>query len=215
MKVIPHAEARARTHEIANVLTGGGLACFPVRGAYRIAADARSEAAVTRLMQSKRRAKNHPTLILVADLAGAQGVIDGASWRTTRRLVDRLWPGPLTIVLPPSDELPPKVRKLLTRATGKLGIRVPDDPLTTGIVKHFGGPLLLSSANLEQKPGASSASAVKQRFVHAVDIWVDAGDIAPAPSSTIIEVTESSWKILRDGAISLADIERATGEARA
>jgi L-threonylcarbamoyladenylate synthase len=120
-----------------------------------------------------------------------------------------MWPGPLTLVLPPSEDLPVKVRKVLTRATGKLGVRVPDDALTQAILGALGASMLISSANLEQKPGASSASAVRQRFVHAVDIWVDAGDLAPAPSSTIIEVTETSWKSLRDGAIPLADIEHA------
>lgn len=209
MKVIPVAEAPKRVAELTRVLEDGGLACFPLRGAYRIAADARSEAAVTRLMQSKRRSKNHPALIIVADLAAARGVVDGTAWRLTKRLASKLWPGPVTLVLPPSDDLPAKVKKVLTRATGKIGVRVTDDPLASLIVKRFGGPLLLSSANLEQKPGASSAAAVKQRFVHAVDIWVDAGDIAADPPSTLVEVSEDAWKVLRDGAISAAEIERA------
>jgi L-threonylcarbamoyladenylate synthase len=210
MKVIPVAAATDRADEIARVLADGGLACFPVRGAYRIAADARSADAVTRLIQSKRRAKNHPALILVADLANARGVVHGTRWRTTKRLAERLWPGPLTLVLPPSDELPPKVRAVLTRATGKLGVRMPEDTLASIIVHTFGGPLLLSSANHEQKPGSGSAAAVRQRFSRAVDIWVDAGDVPSAPPSTIVEVTETSWKILREGAVPRADIELAT-----
>jgi len=120
-----------------------------------------------------------------------------------------LWPQPLTLVLPPSAALPAKVRSMLTRATGKLGIRVPDDPLASAILAAFGGPLLLSSANLEQKPGASSAAAVRQRFAGSVDIWVDAGDVRPGPPSTVVEVTEQAWKVLRDGSIPLAELERA------
>lgn len=203
------SEAAARAHEIAAVLSGGGLACFPVRGAYRIAADARSEDAILRLMQSKRRARNHPTLILVGDLAAARSVVDGTAWTTTKRLAERLWPGPLTLVLPPSDDLSPKIKKLLARATGKLGVRMSDDPLASAVVRGFGGPLLLSSANLEQKPGSTSAAAVRQRFVNTVDIWVDAGDIKPTPPSTVVEVTETAWKILRQGAVPLADVESA------
>ncbi len=213
MKLIPVAEAPARVAEIVAALAAGGLACFPVRGAYRLAADARSVDAITRLMQSKRRARNHPTLILVADLAAARSFVDGTTWQTTERLAERLWPGPLTIVLPPSDELSPKLKKLLTRATGKLGIRVPSDPLTSAVLRQFGSPLLMSSANLEQKPGASSAATVRQRFVNAVDVWVDAGDVKPGPPSTIVEITETSWKIVREGAVPLADLERATASA--
>ncbi len=209
MKLIPSAEAPARVAEIAAALAEGGLACFPVRGAYRIAADARSEDAILRLMQSKRRARNHPTLILVGDLAAARDIVDGTTWKTTKRLAERLWPGPLTLVLPPSEDLAPRIKKLLTRATGKLGVRMSDDPLASAVMRRFGGPLLLSSANLEQKPGSTSAAAVRQRFLNTVDVWVDAGDIKPTPPSTVVEVTETSWKILRQGAVALADVESA------
>jgi L-threonylcarbamoyladenylate synthase len=209
MKVIPIAEAPARIAEITRVLADGGLACFPMRGGYRIAVDARSEDAVGRLMQSKRRARNHPALVLVGSLSAASEVVAGTTWPTTRRLAERLWPGPLTLVLPPSDRLPTKVRKVLTRATGKLGVRVTDDPIAAAVVMQFGGPVLLSSANLEQKPGAASASVVKQRFVRAVDVWVDAGDLPPAPPSTIVEVDEGGWTLVRDGAVPVAAIERA------
>lgn len=209
MKTIPLAEASDRAAEVATVITDGGLACFPVGGAYRIAADARSEAAITRLMQSKRRARNHPTLVLVTDLAAAQDVVDGTSWKITKRIAEKLWPGPLTIVLPPSSTLPSKVSKLLARATGKIGVRISADPLATQVVQSFNGPVLLSSANLERKPGSSSAAAVRKGFMSSIDVWVDAGDPKPSPPSTIIEVTETGWKLVREGALAIADIERA------
>lgn len=210
MKVIPFAQAQQRADEVARVLADGGLACFPMRGAYRLAVDARSEAAVERLMHSKRRAKHHPSLVLVADLAGAKGVVEGTGWSTTRRLAERLWPGPLTMVLPPSAHLPGKLKKTLAKATGTVGVRVPDDALTLAVVRAFGGPILLSSANLEAKPGASSAATVHQRFVRTVDVWVDAGDMTPSPPSTIVSVTDGAWELVRDGAISRAALERAT-----
>ncbi len=210
MKVIPFAQAQQRADEVARVLADGGLACFPMRGAYRLAVDARSEAAVERLMHSKRRAKHHPSLVLVADLAGAKGVVEGTGWSTTRRLAERLWPGPLTMVLPPSAHLPGKLKKTLAKATGTVGVRVPDDPFVLQVLRAFGGPLLLSSANLEQKPGASSAATVHQRFVRAIDIWVDAGDVTPAPPSTVVAVKDGSWELVRDGAISREAIERAS-----
>lgn len=211
MKVIPVAEAKARVSEIANILAEGGLACFPLRGTYRIVADVRSVDAVTRLVQSKRRAKNHPALIAIPNLAAAREIVDGTAWKTTKRLADKLWPGPITLVLPPSNDLPAKIRTVLCKATGKLGVRVPQDPLAAAILRAFGGPLLLSSANLEKKPGANSASAVKQRFNTSVDVWVDAGDVPAAPPSTIIELTDAGFTMLREGAVTRADIEKALG----
>ncbi len=213
MKIIPLADALAHAPDLAATLTAGGLVCFPIGGIYRVVADARSDAAITRLMQSKRRARNHPALILVRDLAAARAVVKGTAWRLTQRLAQRLWPGPLTLVLPPSDDLPAAIKKLLTRATGALGIRVPDEPLAIDVLRAFGGPLLVSSANLEQKPGATSAAAIRQRFVHSIDAWVDGGDTRPAPPSTVVELTETAWTLVREGAITRAQLEQAAPTA--
>ncbi len=209
MKVVPVADAEAHVAEIAALVAGGGLACIPLRGAYRIIADARSETAITRLVQSKRRAHNRPALILVSDLAAARELVDGTSWPLTIRATKKLWPGPVTLVLPPSKKLPAKITKLLARSTGRLGIRVPDDALSASILEKFGAPLLVSSANIENKPGSTSASAVRQRFERSVDIWIDAGDIRPEPPSTLIDISETGWELVREGAIARAVIERA------
>jgi tRNA A37 threonylcarbamoyladenosine synthetase subunit TsaC/SUA5/YrdC len=83
MKIIPIADAPARAAEITQVLTDGGLACFPVNGTYRLAADASSDAAIMRLAQSKRRMRNHPALVLVSDLGATRSIVDGASWAIT------------------------------------------------------------------------------------------------------------------------------------
>jgi L-threonylcarbamoyladenylate synthase len=213
MKVIPHSEAEARATEIAASITAGGLACIPLRGAYRVLADARSEAAITKLSQSKRRAHNRPALIVVGDLASARDIVDGTTWPLTQKLTSALWPGPVTLVLPPSKRLAPRIAKLLSRSTGMIGVRVPDDPLAERVVAAFGGPLLVSSANIESKPGASSAVAVRQRFDRALDIWVDAGDVKPMPPSTLVAIDETSWKIVREGAVSREAIEKAAGTA--
>jgi L-threonylcarbamoyladenylate synthase len=213
MKIIPIADASARVAEVTQVLTDGGLACFPVNGTYRLAADATSGAAITRLAQSKRRARNHPALVLVSDLGATRSIVDGASWAITQRLAGELWPGPLTLALPPSKQLPAELRKLLARATGTIGVRVPDDPIAALVLRAFGRPLLLSSANLERKPGSSSAATVRQRFLGSIDVWVDAGDITPTAPSTIVELTETSWKVVRDGAVPLARLERAAATA--
>lgn len=209
MRIIAHADAVTRATDIAEVISAGGLACIPIRGAYRMLADARSHAAITRLAQSKRRAHNRPALIIVPDLATARDIVDGTEWPLTRKLTQALWPGPLTLVLPPSSQLPAKVAKLLTRSTGKLGVRLPDDPLSAAVVKAVGGPVLVSSANIENKPGASSADVVRKRFERVLDVWVDAGDVQPEPPSTLVEVDENTWKIVREGAVSRAAIEDA------
>lgn len=200
MKTIQAADGQSAVGELVEALSAGHLVCLPVRGAYRILADVRSQEAINRLEQSKRRTHNRPALVMVSNLAAADVVVDGTTWTTTKRLAKMFWPGPLTLVLPPSDQLEPKIKKALTRSTGTIGVRAPATPLVAAVLKEFSGPVLVSSANIEKKPGASSAAAVRQRFSQAVDIWVDAGDLKPEPVSTLIEVTETGWKLVREGA---------------
>jgi L-threonylcarbamoyladenylate synthase len=209
LKTIPLTDALGRTAEIVEVLAAGNLACIPIRGAYRIIADARSDAALNRLAQSKRRAHNRPALILVSDLASACDIVDGTTWPLAKRITKSLWPGPLTLVLPGSERLPAKIKKVLTRSTGRIGIRVPDDALTKAIVREFKAPIVVSSANLENKPGSGSAATVRARFARAVDVWVDGGDMPAEPASTLVELTETEWNVTRPGAVSHDEILRA------
>lgn len=211
MKVIPVAEATDAVGELVEALAAGRLVCIPVRGAYRILADARSLDAITRLEQSKRRTHTRPALVIVSGLAAAKELVDGTEWALTKRLAKKFWPGSLTLVLPPSDKLAPKIKKALTRSTGAIGVRATANGLCAAIVKELGAPVLVSSANLEKKPGAGSASTVKARFQTTVDIWVDAGDLKSEPPSTLVSVTQEGWKMIREGAVSADAITTALG----
>lgn len=197
--------------ELVATLRAGGLVCVPVRGAYRLVVDAVCEPAVNRLMQLKRRTSNRPALVLVPDLASAAVIVDGTRWPTTQKLARSFWPGGLTLVLPPSDDLPIKVKKVLTRATGKIGVRVSSDPIAAELVRAFAGPLLASSANLERKVGAGSAAAIRARFAGKIDAWIDSGDPAAEPASTLVEVNADGWAMVREGAIGRAALEHVAG----
>jgi len=203
MKTIKlHELSESPTHydTLARTLENGGLICVPCRGTYRILADIRDAGAVTSLMQSKRRTSSSPSLVFVNDvdeIALVASEVDPAA----RSLAQALWPGPLTILFEPSRDLFRKVIKQVARANGHIGVRVPEDELVRRIVKTFGGPVLVSSANRENRAGASSPAQVRKNFVSRVDFFVDAGDLPGAPSSTVVEVDSGEIQIARDGAI--------------
>ncbi len=185
----------------------GGLACFPVNGTYRLAADATSDAAITRLAQSKASAQP-PALVLVSDLGATRSIVDGASWPLTQRLAAKLWPG--------------RSRSRCRRATSSPASSASSSPARPG-PSACASPMIRSprtccarsagrcscrARTSSASPARSSAATVRQRFIGAVDVWVDAGDITPAAASTIVELTETSWKVVRDGAVPLARLER-------
>jgi tRNA threonylcarbamoyl adenosine modification protein (Sua5/YciO/YrdC/YwlC family) len=203
MRTIPLREfdANPSLHsEITTVLENGGLVCHPAPSGYKLVADLGSPAAITAMLQAKRRVGHAPSLVFVPDESWVDRVAESVT-DEARKLMRGLWPGPVTLLFKASEELHPKVRKPLTKAKGWLGVRVPDDPFCLRVVRAFGRPLLVSSANLSSKRGAHSLAQVKKNFGRTVELLVDAGDIAPAEKSTLVDVSNGSPSVIRAGAV--------------
>lgn len=186
-----------------------GLICFPCRGTYRIAASLLSEEAVLELLQTKRRSRHKHALVLVSELAMleqmASEIPDGA-----RRLIEALWPGDLTLRLPlDKGELPRKVYKELSKPDKKVGFRLAVSPAAQLLVRQSGVPLLVSSANLSQKAGAASVAAIRKHFSRDVALFIDSGDLPAAPASTVVDFNGDGYKLVREGTVSQAVIDKA------
>jgi len=199
-----------RYREVADALREGGLVCFPARGAYRIAADLTSERAVARLIQSKRRTAKAPALVFVANEA-MLAVVAAEIPEPARTLARRFWPGSVTLLFAAHPDLPQKVVKPLTKANGRLGVRVPANVVARRIVSEFGGPLLISSANVASKQGSASPAQVRKNFMGKVDLFVDAGDLVPSGASTVVWVEHQACKVTRPGLISAEEIHAVAG----
>jgi L-threonylcarbamoyladenylate synthase len=203
LRTIPYPEiAKDPTiyKEVGAVLEQGGLVCVPTPSGYKLLADLASPKAITAMLQAKRRVKNAPALVFVPDAAWVERVVDSVS-EDARRLMQELWPGPLTLLFKAGERIDPKVRKPLTKAKGWLGVRVPEDEVSLGTVRAFGRPVLVSSANLADKGGAHSVAQIKKNFGRTVDLLVDMGDVTPAPRSTLVDVSDGAPKVVRVGAI--------------
>lgn len=196
--------------EVVRVLEAEGLVCFPGRGAYRIAADLTSPKAVGLLIQSKRRTGKAPALVFVADEEMLARVAAEVS-ETARRLAQAFWPGSLTLLFEAHPDLPQKVVKPLTKANGRLGVRVPANEVARRIVAEFGGPLLISSANVTRKQGSASPAQIRKNFMGKIDLFVDAGDLPPGGSSTVVLIDGDACKVTRPGSITAEEIHKAAG----
>lgn len=182
----------------AEILESGGLVCLPCNGRYRILADLWSASAVMELLQSKRRVKKAPSLVFIASQEMLGETVEDVD-ETSKKLMKSFWPGPLTILLDPHPELPRKVSKELSRANGRLGVRVPDDDLCRGVVRAFGGPVLVSSANRERKPGETSPAQIRRNFGNRIALFLDAGDLSDQGHSTVVEVDGGKVHVRRSG----------------
>jgi len=187
--------------QIKETLDQGGTICVPGESGYKLMADLNSPTAITSMLQAKRRVKNAPSLVFVPDESWVEKVASFVSSQA-RVLMKALWPGQVTLLFKASDDLHPKVRKPLTKSKGWLGIRIPDSEISSNIIKTFGKPVLVSSANLAKKGGAHSAAQVKKNFGRTVDLMVDAGDLEIGENSTLVDVSNSKTSIIRTGAVS-------------
>lgn len=192
---------------LVDVLDNDGIICFPAESNYRLGASALSVKAVNTLVAAKRRSKHAPSLVFVADPKMFEKVAANVT-DVGRRLVNEFWPGPLTLLVEPSDIFPKKVRKTLVKATGKIGVRIPGHPVARGIVKRFGSPMLVSSANLTKKSGATSPAQVRKNFGRQVEAMIDFGDLPQNPPSTLVGLDGDTLVIRRTGAVSEDDIRR-------
>ncbi|MCU0661418.1 MAG: L-threonylcarbamoyladenylate synthase [Myxococcota bacterium] len=206
-------ENPGRYAEVAEVLSQGGLVCFPAGSGYKIAVELGSEGAVTSVMQAKRRIKNAPALVFVPTAEAIEELASCVS-EQARVLMRAFWPGPVTLLVEANEEIAPRIRKPLTQAKGWIGVRLPHEEVPMAVLQAFGKPILVSSANIASKRGAHSVAQVKKNFGRTVELLVDAGDIVPQPSSTLVDVSSDAVHVIRAEAVPEADILAALAFSR-
>lgn len=168
---------------------------FPTESFYGLGADARSAAAVDRLVAVRGREAGKAILVLVRDVAMVAAVAATVP-PAARRVAARCWPGPLTLVLPARDDLPAP----LTAGTGTIGVRVSPAPAAVALVAALGRPVTAPSAN---PPGAEpprTLAAARAYFGDAVAAYVDGGTL-PGGASTVAVVDDAGVRVLRAGPV--------------
>ncbi len=190
------------------LLRDGGLVVFPTETVYGLGADASNPTALRRLFAVKGRPVHHPVIV---HLASAETIDDWASEvpDEARVLTDRFWPGPLTVILRRSA-------RVLDEVTGGLptvGLRVPAAPVALDLLAAFGGGLAAPSANRFGHVSPTTAQSVIDELGDAVDLVLDGGPCRVGVESTIVELTGEAPTVLRPGAVTVAQLERALGRS--
>lgn len=181
-----------------NALREGEVVALPTESSFGLAVDALSPAAVERLFVLKGRTRDKPPPLLIADEAMLHRVVRVVPPRA-RALMQRFWPGPLTLVLPPQPTLP----SALVLDDG-IGVRISPHAEAHKLCVRFGGPLTASSANLSGQPAAMTAQQVQVYFPDLPIVGQLAGGGLP---STVVRVAEDGdFLILREGAIARSQI---------
>ena len=184
------------------VLQGGGLVAFPTDTVYGVAAPAFSAQGVEKLFFAKSRDAAKAIPILIGDPRQLSLVAAGVS-RVAHRLAERFWPGPLTLVVPRHPGLPEIISPLPT-----IGVRMPDHLLALALLRQS-GPLATTSANLSGGSNAQTAQEVLEQLAGRVDLILDGGACPGGVPSTVVDCTTEALKIIRQGPLSLVDLQQA------
>jgi L-threonylcarbamoyladenylate synthase len=193
--------------EAARVLATGGLVAFPTETVYGLGADATDAQAVARLYEAKERPTFNPLIAHLASAEAARRI--GHLNATAQRLVDRFWPGPLTLVVPALPSCP--VCDLARAGLDTVALRVPAHPVAHPLLQAVGKPVVAPSANRSGHVSPTTADHVLTDLRGRIDIVLDGGPTPLGLESTIIDCTDERPHLLRPGAVPRDAIEELLG----
>ncbi|MEM2878417.1 MAG: L-threonylcarbamoyladenylate synthase [Candidatus Hadarchaeales archaeon] len=183
-------------------LRNGGLIIYPTETVYGLGGDARSDSVVERVIRAKMRKPDSPISIAVSSISMMK---EFAHLTLAAERLTRFMPGPITLVMKAKRG----VSKLLLSRDGKVGVRIPDHPFVLKLIDAAGFPITCTSANISgRRPPLTVEEAIKQ-IGPWVDLALDGGRCAYGTPSTVVDVVEKPFKILREGPIKRADLESA------
>jgi L-threonylcarbamoyladenylate synthase len=205
IKVNPFDPEGRLIEEAAHILGNGGVIGYPTETVYGLGADAYNEDALKRLFKIKGRETGKAISILI----GNMDMLDEVAARippVALALIRGHWPGPLTIVFEASRVCPP----ILTGDSGKIGVRISPHPIARKLLEAFKKPITSTSANLSGMPSLSDPNEVYNVFRGRIDLILDVGKMQGEGEgvSTVIDVTVSPPRVLREGVVKIeAEVE--------
>jgi L-threonylcarbamoyladenylate synthase len=185
----------------ADIIRKGGLVAFPTETVYGLGANAENEAAVARIFEVKQRPRIDPLIVHVADIESAfrYGTFSDAALP----LMERFWPGPLTLVAGRTNLIPP----IVTAGLDTVAIRVPAHPAALALIRAAGCAIAAPSANPFGYVSPTEAGHVAEQLGDAVDLILDGGSSAVGVESTIVSFEASDPVILRAGGTTAEDLQ--------
>ncbi|MSU58870.1 MAG: threonylcarbamoyl-AMP synthase [Pedosphaera sp.] len=197
----------AAVRRTAELLRAGEVVALPTETVYGLAANALDAAAVAKIYEAKGRPAHNPIIVHVASIELARRCV--THWPVVAdKLAQSFWPGPLTMVLPKSPEIP----SLVTAGGATVGVRWPSHPFIQAVIRECGFPLAAPSANLSNQLSPTNAEHVRKQLGDKIPLIVDGGQAQVGIESTVIDLTSEPPTVLRPGMIHEESLIAVTGD---
>ncbi len=201
IKVSSKAPQKKLILTAAEVLRRGGLVAFPTETVYGLGADALNADAVKQIFVAKGRPLDNPIIVHIASASDLNTLTDHVPGEA-QELMDRFWPGPLTLIFPKSSKVPDAV----TGGMATVAVRMPQNKIALALIKALGHPIAAPSANLSGRPSGTAAGHVLQDFAGKIEMIIDGGPVTVGVESTVLDLSRKPPTILRPGAVTQEDL---------
>ena len=198
----PNNIERVKIADAARIINEGKLVAFPTETVYGLGADALNPKACANIFEAKNRPLDDPLIVHIADKEDlfkvAREIPD-----TAVKLIDEFWPGPLTLVLKKAETVP----DIVTAGLDTVAVRMPDNEIALSLIREAKTFIAAPSANLFGRPSPTTAQHVLQDLNGRIDLLIDGGKVNVGVESTILDLIQHPFRILRPGGISLEKLK--------
>ena len=182
--------------QLKSVFAGGGIIAYPTETFYGLGVDPFRPEALERLFMLKGRARGKPVLVVIRDASSLHSLVADIP-PCAASLMERYWPGPLTLIFRAKKGLP----ALLTGGTGRIGVRLSSSPITRRLLEILHSPLTSTSANPSGREPAQDYKEVLEYFGDGVDAVIKGDRLVATLPSTVVDVTGERPVVIREGAV--------------
>lgn len=177
----------------------------PTETVYGLAASIYNPHAVGRIFELKNRPRDNPLIVHVSSVKMAEDIVEGPIPEEYRRIMDRFWPGPVSLLFKAKD----CVSRVVRGGLDTVAIRIPKSPCLLRIIERLGTPLAAPSANISGRPSPTTVQHVMEDFSNRIGLVVDDGPCSIGVESTVVSLMEGRITVLRPGGVSAEELEEA------
>ncbi|MGB9840129.1 L-threonylcarbamoyladenylate synthase [Thermovenabulum sp.] len=190
----------------AEIIKRGGLVAFPTETVYGLGANALDEESAVKIYRAKNRPQDNPLIVHIQEVKELSLLAKNVPAKAYE-LIEKFWPGPLTIIFEKSDRVPYKT----TGGLDTVAVRMPDHAVARLLIRESGVPIAAPSANLSGKPSPTNAQDVMEDMKGRIDAVIDGGHSKFGVESTVLDLTGNVPVILRPGGVTREELKEVLG----
>ena len=187
----------------AEIIKNGGIVAFPTETVYGLGADAFNPKAIAKIFQAKGRPSDNPLIVHLRTSQDLKLVARNIP-QIAHQLIEKFWPGPLTLILKNKKIIP----NIVSGGLNTVAVRMPDNKIALELIKKVGSPLAAPSANISGRPSGTDAKTVFEDFGNTIDLILNDGKTKIGVESTILDLTITPPAILRQGGVTIEEIRK-------